>query len=671
MDNLLPYPSKRPTPGRLISWLVALVLLTGRMNATTAEELQISRAQDFLNLSLEKLFNIPVTTTSHFPETYQDVASSVSVIPRQDWEKRGAQRLSDAFQNLPSVISLPNFFGQSSTRIRGYAFADARGVATLWDGVPINVFASGTSDIDRPNIQLYTLDSIEVTRGSGSALYGADAFHGVVALKSFDSDVDTNRVMGRYGSGGFYSAGYNGSLKLGSDSRLNISVSSSGQPDQDIKYNNSGGVGEREYNYQSTSFVAKFNSKPDKNWAYDLGIYYDDNESINFNGGNSFGVVPNNDTSDTESDFSMLKGSLRYQFSAQRDISLDFYSWEQNRNNVRPVNSTREIRITGKEKRQELQLVFRDKQTIAGTELTAVLARREDHVIAQRRHIFDATTTFVDSELPSGGLKRTISSFLVDGKTHISDSRWTYRYGFRMDSYSDFGTEITPRFGAIYKLEKQTVLKMLYGSSFRAPTAVEIAGTAFIQGDANIQPEKLNTYELVYLRQNKTAKLEATLYRNKLRNGILNVAGTFTNVSENESRGFDISYTKKIQKWLLESSASYVKSRDITNKLGYKAFPKYIINLAIGYTFNNGWSVHVNNRAHLETYDTPATTATKLKDYWRTDVNISKSYNDKMQLFLNIRNALDRQNNLPSLINQAGGIPEPGVTIDMGIQYQI
>ncbi len=655
---------------KILFLLCLFFILLGQNKAIFAET-SLASAEELLELSLQDLFDVAITSTSYFPESYLDVAASVSVISRPDWEKRGAQRLSDAFQNLPSVISLPNFFGQSSTRIRGYAIADARGIATLWDGVPINVFVSGTADIDRPNIQLNTLDSIEITRGPGSALYGADAFYGVVALKSFESKVDTNTVSGRIGSRGFYSAGYNGSYQTGSDSRLNISLASSGQPDQNIKYNNSGGVGEREYNYQSTTFVSKFASELGERWSYKVGLYYDDNQSNDFNGGNSFGTVPNNDTSSTRGDFSMLKGDVKYHISTQRDISLKVYSWEQNRNNVRPVNTTRDLRITGKEIRKEAQLVYRDKNLLWNTELTAVVAHREEHIISQRRTIFDTTTTFVDAELPSSGLKRIINSFFVDGKTHIPTSRWIYRYDFRLDDYSDFGTQFTPRLGVIYKLDKQTVLKTLYGSSFRAPTAVEIAGTAFINGDPDIQPEELDTYELVYLTQGKHAKFEFTLFYNQLTNGIVNVAGTFTNISESEAYGMEIGYTKRLRSWLIDTSASYVKSRDLTNKTDYNAFPRYIVNSGIGYVFNDGWSVNVNNRIHIGAYDTAASTAIALKDYWRLDVNISKSFKEKMQLFLNVRNALNRKNYLPSLIDQGGGIPEDGIAIDMGIKYQI
>lgn len=656
---------------KLLFLLFFTFILLGPNKAVSAEAMQLASTQDLLNLSLEDLFNIPITSTSYFPESYLDVASSVNIIPRQDWEKRGAQRLSDALQSLPSVISLPNFLGQSSVRIRGYAFSDARGVVTLWDGVSINTFNSGTADVDRPNIQLNTLDSIEVTRGPGSTLYGADAFHGVVALKSFESAIDTNNVTARIGGTGFYSAGYNGSHKIGNDSRLNVSLSSSGQPDQNLKYNNSGGTGERDYNYQSTTFVTKFSSNYGENWAYKIGFYYDDNNSNNFYGGNSTGTVPNNDNSSTNTDLAMLKVDIKYKLSEESDISLESYSWEQSKIYGRPVSTTRDIRITGKETRDSIKLVYRDKNLAGNTELTVALGHSKEHIVNQHRKIFDSTTTYTDEDVPFSGVKRTINSVFIDGKTNTTGSRWIYRYGYRIDNYSDFGTHSAPRLGVIYKLEKQAVLKALYGHAFRAPTAIEVGGTPFITGNPNLKPETLDTYELVYLRQSKKSKTEFVLFHNEIINGIQNIAGMFTNISNSEAHGVELAYTTKLKKWLIESSASYIRSRDITNKVEYKAFPRYIINLGIGYEFNDGWSVHVNNRAHLGAYDTTTTTAVELKDYWRMDFNLTKSFKEKMQVFFNIRNVFNRENYLPSLYDQGGGIPEAGIGIDIGIKYKI
>ncbi len=72
-------------------------------------------------------------------------------------------------------------------------------------------------------------------------------------------------------------------------------------------------------------------------------------------------------------------------------------------------------------------------------------------------------------------------------------------------------------------------------------------------------------------------------FYNKLINGILNVDGTFYNISESESRGMEVSSTKKLKHLFIDVSASYVKSRDLTNKIDYNAFPRYTLNLGLGY----------------------------------------------------------------------------------------
>lgn len=161
------------------------------------------------------------------------------------------------------------------------------------------------------------------------------------------------------------------------------------------------------------------------------------------------------------------------------------------------------------------------------------------------------------------------------------------------------------------------------------------------------------------------------LFHTDLKNGISNIAGQYTNISRSESDGLELSYTSRFKRLLVESSVSYVKSKDLTNNAEYKAFPKTILNLGIGYQFSDGWSTYVNNRAHLGAYETTQTTAAKLKDYWRLDINVTKSLQEKLKLFLNVRNALDRQNYLPSLVDQEGGIPEDGISVDLGVQYQI
>lgn len=663
---------------------IPLLLATGGSQTLAADQLQLPA---LLDLSFEELLNTPITSTSFYDETPLDVAATVSVITRQDWEQRGARRLHDAFSNLPGMVSLPNFLGSSSVRIRGYALADARGIATLWDGVSITSYNLATADVDRPNIQLGTLNSIEVTRGPGSALYGTDAFHGVIALNAFQSEVNTTRFTARTASNGFYSSAYNNSAALSDGWRVNVALGISGQPnqDEDYTYTDSGSglpaTGTRDYNYQSGTATLKLISNQNRKISYKFGFYYDDNDSDKFQSLGTQGGDPGRDTASVDASLGMTKAEIKYRLGKKSSMTLESYYWDQEHIFEQPVSATRNINIKGREHRDATKLIYKTEALFVHTQLSAAIAARHDKLESAHRRIFDSTSTIIDSNLPISGQSRTINSFIMDGKTEFSNKKWGLRYGFRFDDYSDFGEQFSPRLGVIYHLDQQSALKALYGNAFRAPNAIEVGGTPFLAGDPNIKPETMDTYELVYLTKTDTKKFELILFYNSWEDAIASIDTTgngfddsFANIGKNNSRGIEVSYKQKFSSWLVDSSASYVVSENELNDEKFTAFPKYIVNLGIGYTLPSNWKLYQNNRFHFNADAGPerdTIPSENLKNYWRADVNLSKPYNSHWRFFANVRNIFDRENYLPSLVNAEGGIEQPGVSIDIGFSYKL
>lgn len=643
-----------------------------------------------LGLSIEQLLNIPITSTSYFSETTLESGSTVTVLNHEIWEKNGARRIDDAVSNMPGFIPLPSFLGLKLWAVRGFSTSNGSGVQTLWDGVPLNAFPVGTTQVDNANIQLNTLDSIEVIRGPGSALYGSDAFHGVVSLNAYESEDDQQLVSLRLGSNGYADSAYKKSTPLSNDWRLNLAIAAGGQPEQNSKYQYfDQGVkssSERDSIYDSYTASVKFNSDESKTISYKLGVYYNKYSHDNFfHNGSS---VPSNDTSDHESEFAMLKAAATWKLGSHNSLSFDTSLWSQSRDSSRiltPTNNVINI-VVEKEDQLAANIVYRHDKLFGNTELAAALGFKSNKLKNAHRTLTNASgavlNNIFEQALPFEHQSRHVTSALIDAKTQFLDDEYILRYGVRYDRYSDFGGNLSPRLGLIKKLDKKSAIKLLYGNAFRAPTANEFYGAPLLAGNLNLKPETIDTYELAYINQTRTSKFETVLFSSEWNNVIavvgVNPNRVYQNVGKQKSKGVEVSFLEEYQQWQFDLSGSYVKSEDVTSDVSLSVFPKFIINAGVAYQFKNNWVVRVVNRVHIgasRNPDTPTVIAPKLKDYWRLDVNAIKKYSKKLEVFVNLRNALNRDNQFPTTQGSpvqadfAGGVQDEKISFDAGLRY--
>ncbi len=91
---------------------------------------------------------------------------------------------------------------------------------------------------------------------------------------------------------------------------------------------------------------------------------------------------------------------------------------------------------------------------------------------------------------------RSVFAFFVQDSWKIRDSL-NFFAGLRIDTYSGFGSAINPRLSLVYKVHKNTNIKLLYGHAFRAPTFSELYSIAIVQvGNENLGPEKVRSFEI-------------------------------------------------------------------------------------------------------------------------------------------------------------------------------
>src|SRR2546422_1632558 len=125
--------------------------------------------------------------------------ASVSVFDAKDVSNAAAQTFDDLLRQAPgfsvfrrssSVVANPTTLGVS---LRGAGASGASRTLVLSDGVPLNDAFGGWVYWDR--VPHAAIDRIEVLRGGGSDLYGADAVGGVVQILTFRPGRATARAL--------------------------------------------------------------------------------------------------------------------------------------------------------------------------------------------------------------------------------------------------------------------------------------------------------------------------------------------------------------------------------------------------------------------------------------------------------------------------------------------
>ncbi len=121
-----------------------------------------------------------IVTANAYPVPFENLSKAVTVLTREDISNLPAHSIAEALAIAGSIDSRPRapFGVQTDISIRGSAFSQ---VLVLVDGVRINDSQTGHHNSDFP-VQLQDVERIEVLRGPGSSIYGADALGGIINI---------------------------------------------------------------------------------------------------------------------------------------------------------------------------------------------------------------------------------------------------------------------------------------------------------------------------------------------------------------------------------------------------------------------------------------------------------------------------------------------------------
>jgi iron complex outermembrane recepter protein len=152
------------------------------------------------DFSLEDLINIKVTSVSKKEERLNDAAAAVFVLSNDDLRRSGATSIAEALHLVPGLTVGQINASQWAISSRGFNDQYANKLLVMVDGraVYTPTLAGVYWDLQQPMLE--DVDRIEVIRGPGATVWGANAVNGVINVVS-KSARDTQGGL-VYGSGG-------------------------------------------------------------------------------------------------------------------------------------------------------------------------------------------------------------------------------------------------------------------------------------------------------------------------------------------------------------------------------------------------------------------------------------------------------------------------------------
>ncbi len=636
-------------------------------------------AARLLSLDLEELGAIKIDTVfgaSKFSEKVTDAPSSVTILTRDEIARLGYRTLEDAVRGVRG-FDVTNDRSYDNTGVRGFTqLGDAATrVLLLIDGHRANDIIYDQTMLGRDSlVEIDEVERIEFIRGPGSAIYGSNAFFGVISVVTRRGR-DVNGVEASTSAETF--DGYSGRLTIGKRLANGLEFKVAGST-----YASRGAPGLYYPEYRETNRgIARYR---DGTRAFNLSgtVSYGD---FTLRGGYvlrnkdvptaSFGSLFNeqNDAEDIHG-----FGELAYAHTTSGGWNLfarGYYDYVDYHGLSLYDNGTPGDRVRNNDSGRanwwggEAGV---SKSFLNGFRFTFGTEYRETLAMGLRNYDERPYSKNLD-------VRGDLSVFGIYLDANYDLKKWLSLVGgVRYDDYSSFGETLNPRFGLILRPAERTTVKLLYGQAFRAPTLYEVTYAATGQkANLALQPELVRTVELIgehYFDRHWRASV--SLFQNDVSDLIQQVTDAqgfdvYVNEGDARVRGVELEAEGKWDNgWLVRASYAHQVSEDKLTGGKLKNSPTDVVKtqvlvplwrdkLSLGLE-----GIYNSSRETLQARDSG--------DIWLLNATLlSRELRPGLEISASIYNLLDHQYRYPGGPAEAQDtIPQDGRTLRLKVTYR-
>lgn len=569
-------------------------------------------------------------TASRSEQPLNDLLADVTLIGPEEIARAGPGGLAALLQRQPGIEVVTNG-GPGSTSGVFMRGANTAQTLVLVDGLRVSSSTTGTTPLEA--IPLEQIDHIEILRGPGSSLYGADAIGGVI------------QIFTRRGGGAF--AAYAGA-GYGSYSTSSLYGGVSGN----------GGDGAWRYalqagHRQSDGFNAIFNPK---NFSYnpDRDGYRNDNLS----GSMSFRFAPEQEIS---------AQAFRSRLNAQFDSSPGFddrtvttvesYSvasrnrltafWTSELSAAETRDDSNSITGFGPSRFLTRQRLYswQNELTPGYGRLTVLAERREERIDSDTA--FDVTSRNTNSAV---------------GIYQLRDGPQLVQASLRRDDSSQFGARTTGAIAYGHAFAAGLSATASFGTAFKTPTFNDLYYPGF--SNPELRPETARSAELALRYSGDALSAGVVAYRNRVRDLIVfecdaNFNCAPQNVANATLEGVTAEFGGHVGEFSAKGSLDLQKPTDDSN--GFLLPRRARRHAAISLTQDTGpLRIGAEVIASSARFDDAGNTR-RMGGYALLNLTSEYQFGNRWTIFARLDNALDKRYELAADFNTAGASAFVGV----------
>jgi iron complex outermembrane receptor protein len=501
-------------------------VLAPRAHADVGETLPPS-SEALRGLTLEDLLTVRVRVATKTELSTGQTPAIVTVVTADEIEARGYSSLADVLRAVPGFYDVYDGVTHNIgvRGINGGQNASGNVIKLMIDGHPVDYRPSTGNFFGQELIPMQAIERVEIIRGPASALYGANAFLGVVnVITRAGAAIGGARIVGQGalerthlgGGGGLVVGAAAGPVDvLVGANYVYLDRSGLGLPTSSPLYSTDpAGVAARAPSAGDTAqpiaFVGKLSLSRVLEGKLTLLASL---QLLDAHGEYQYFGPLSHDTR-----IALLNQNYRlgYEVTPVPRLTLNL--------SVHYFNGAPTSRTRFDIGRTDYLLV--PYEAAAGAGFTA-----EARVQAHRMLMLTAGLDFVDEQhtletfderllqpvfVPGSTVVLRAAGTVIPGEHHGDTSvfrnvgafvqgiltprpHWTAVAGLRLDDHNIYGANLSARAGAVYDDDRFSA-KLLYGSSFKAPSAEQLyaqpTGFGGIQGNSGLQEQTAHTLEL-------------------------------------------------------------------------------------------------------------------------------------------------------------------------------